>query len=59
MNLENGKYNGKGKKNFDKDIRKIFDNSKTFNKPNTFYYQAAVDLEKFIEKDLSELTQYI
>jgi hypothetical protein len=40
------------------DLMKIFNNSKFLNKPNTCYYQAAVDLDKYIQKDLSEICNY-
>ena len=35
---------------------KIFENAKKYNKPNTFYYKSAKELETLIEPDLKNLT---
>ena len=51
--LENGKY--KDKITFENDLRKIFNNARTYNGANTHYYKDATFLENFIEDDLKKL----
>ena len=51
--LESGKY--KNKNMFEKDLRKIFNNARIYNGPNTHYYKNADFLENFIENDLKKL----
>lgn len=51
--LENGKY--KNKSMFEKDLRKIFNNARSYNKPGTIYHKYATSLENFIEEDLKKL----
>ena len=51
--LENGKY--KNKSMFEKDLRKIFNNARIYNGPNTHYFKDANFLESFIENDLKKL----
>ncbi len=53
-NLELGNY--KSKKAFEKDLSKIFENAKTYNKPSTFYYKSAKELEQMIISDLKNLS---
>ena len=38
-----------------KDLRKIFNNARTYNKPGTIYYKYATTLENYIEEDLKKL----
>ena len=51
--VESGKY--KTKVVFEKDLRKIFNNARTYNKPGTIYHKYATSLENFIEEDLKKL----
>ena len=51
--VESGKY--KYKIDFEKDLRKIFNNARTYNKPGTIYHKYATSLENFIEEDLKKL----
>ena len=51
--VESGKY--KYKIDFEKDLRKIFNNARIYNGPNTHYYKNADFLENFIENDLKKL----
>ena len=51
--LESGKY--KTKSAFENDLRKIFNNARTYNKPGTIYYKFASLLENHIEEDLKKL----
>ena len=53
-NLEMGNY--KNKKAFEKDLSKIFENAKTYNKSSTFYYKSAKELEQLIIPDLKNLS---
>ncbi len=53
-NLDIGNY--KEKTSFVKDLQKIFDNAKKYNKPSTYYYKSAKELEVFIENDIKKLT---
>jgi histone acetyltransferase len=52
-NLDLGNY--KDKNSFKKDLLKIFENSKKYNKPSTFYYKSAKELENLIEPNLRNL----
>jgi hypothetical protein len=52
-NLEQGYYNEKER--FVKDLRKIFLNARTYNKPNTIYHKYAKDIENSLEDDMSKL----
>ena len=47
--------NYKNKKAFEEDLMKIFKNAKLYNKPSTFYYKSAKDLEILIAPDLKGL----
>jgi len=49
-NLNKGIYNTKDK--FVADLRKIFNNAKLYNKPNTIYHKYAKDIEISIEDDI-------
>ena len=51
--VESGKY--KTKSVFEKDLRKIFNNARSYNKPGTIYYKFASILENFIEEDVKKL----
>ena len=51
--IESGNY--KNKMVFEKDLRKIFNNARTYNKPGTIYYKYATTLENYIEEDLKKL----
>ena len=51
--LESGNY--KSKNTFVKDLRKIFDNSRTYNKPGSIYHRYATALENSIEDDIKNL----
>lgn len=51
--LESGKY--KNKSMFENDLRKIFNNARIYNGPNTHYFKNANFLENFIENDLKKL----
>ena len=51
--VESGQY--KNKKDFEKDLRKIFRNAREYNKPGTIYHKYATSLENFIEEDLAKL----
>ena len=51
--VESGTY--KNKIVFEKDLRKIFNNARTYNKPGTIYYKYATTLENYIEEDLNKL----
>jgi histone acetyltransferase len=51
--VESGKY--KTKSVFENDLRKIFNNARTYNKPGTIYYKFASLLENHIEEDLKKL----
>jgi len=53
--IESGKY--KTKDIFVKDLRKIFNNARTYNKPGTIYSKFATGLENFIEEDLKKLKE--
>lgn len=52
-NLDSGMY--KIKENFVKDLRKIFLNARTYNKPCTIYHKYAKDIENSIEEDIKNL----
>jgi hypothetical protein len=52
-NLDLGNY--KDKASFKKDLIKIFENAKKYNKPSTFYYKSARELENLIEADIRNL----
>jgi len=47
----------KTKDSFIKEIQLIFDNAKTYNKPNSIYYKHAVNLEEYIGPYLDQLTE--
>ena len=51
--LESGNY--KSKNTFVKDLRKIFDNARTYNKPGSIYHRYATALENSIEDDIKNL----
>ena len=51
--VESGKY--KYKAVFEKDLRKIFNNAREYNKSGTIYYKFANNLENIIEEDLKKL----
>ena len=51
--VESGKY--KVKNVFEKDVRLIFSNARSYNKPGTIYYKFAKTLENFIDEDLKKL----
>ena len=51
--VESGKY--KNKIEFEKDLRKIFNNAREYNKSGTIYYKFANNLENIIEEDLKKL----
>ena len=53
--LESGKY--KNKNMFEKDLRKIFNNARTYNKSGTIYSKYATVLENFIEEDVKKLKE--
>ena len=53
--VESGKY--KYKIDFEKDLRKIFNNARKYNGPTTHYYKDAIFLENFIEQDLKKLKE--
>jgi histone acetyltransferase len=53
--VESGKY--KNKAVFEKDLRKIFSNARTYNKSGTIYYKFANTLENYIEEDLKKLKE--
>ena len=53
--VESGKY--KNKVVFEKDLRKIFSNARTYNKSGTIYYKFANTLENYIEEDLKKLME--
>jgi len=55
-NLDSGSY--KTKEKFVRDLKKIFINSKHYNKPHTIYHKYAKDLENFIEDDIKSLKDY-
>ena len=59
MTLEKGVESGKYKKKetFEKDLRKIFNNARTYNKPNTVIYKNSYIIENFIEEDLKRLKE--
>jgi hypothetical protein len=52
-NLESGMYKTKDK--FVKDLKKIFTNAKSYNKPHTIYHKYAKDIESSIEDDIKAL----
>jgi histone acetyltransferase len=52
-NLESGIY--KTKEKFVKDLKKIFSNAKSYNKPYTIYHKYAKDLENSIEDSINSL----
>ncbi len=54
-NLESGCY--KNKEIFVKDLRKIFNNAKQYNKPHTIYHKYAKDLEHTVEDDIQNLKE--
>lgn len=54
LNLDSGCY--KNKESFVFDLMKIFKNAKIYNKPSTFYYKSARDLESIIENDIKSLS---
>ena len=51
--VESGKY--KVKNIFEKDVRLIFSNARSYNKPGTIYYKFANTLENYIDEDLKKL----
>ena len=51
--VEAGNY--KDKAVFEKDLRKIFNNARIYNKPGTIYHKYATTLENFILDDLKKL----
>jgi histone acetyltransferase len=53
--VESGKY--KTKSVFVKDLKKIFNNARTYNKAGTIYYKYATTLENFIEEDIEKLKE--
>ena len=53
--LESGKY--KNKTTFEKDLRKIFSNARTYNKVNSIYHKYATMLENMIEDDINNLRE--
>jgi histone acetyltransferase len=53
--LEKGDY--KQKAQFVKDVKKIFTNAKSYNKPFTIYHKYAKDIETMIEDDLKSLKE--
>ena len=54
--VESGKY--KNKTAFVKDLKKIFNNARTYNKAGTIYYKYATNLEEFIEEDIKKLKEF-
>ena len=48
--VESGKY--KTKSFFVKDLKKTFQNARTYNKAGTIYHKYATALENFIEEDI-------
>jgi hypothetical protein len=57
QNLEAGSY--KIKEEFVKDIYKIINNAKTYNKPFTIYHKYAKELESLIENDVKNIKESI
>jgi hypothetical protein len=55
-NLDSGVY--KNKENFVKDLRKIFNNARLYNKPCTIYHKYAKDIENSIEDDIKNLKNH-
>ena len=53
--VESGKY--KNKNVFEKDLRLIFSNARSYNKSGTIYHKFATTLENFIEEDLKKLKE--
>ena len=53
--VESGKY--KNKTAFVKDLKKIFNNARTYNKAGTIYSKFATILENFIEEDIKKLKE--
>ena len=53
--LEARKYY-RDKESFVKDVKLIFDDAKTYNKPTTIYYKYAVNLEEYIKPQLEHMT---
>ena len=53
--VESGKY--KTKSVFVKDLKKIFNNARTYNKAGTIYYKYATTLENFIAEDIEKLKE--
>lgn len=47
----------KNKEAFTKDLKKIFVNAKTYNKPHTIYHKYAKDLEHLVEDDVHNLKE--
>ncbi len=47
--------NYKNKSAFVTDLMKIFKNAKLYNKPSTFYYKSAKDLELLIAPEIKNL----
>jgi hypothetical protein len=45
----------KTKESFVKDVKRIFTNAKTYNKPFTVYHKYAKGLETLVEEDLQSL----
>jgi histone acetyltransferase len=54
-NVESGLY--KDKNTFVQDLRKIFNNARTYNKSGTIYNKYATILENFIEEDIKKLKE--
>ena len=49
--------NYRDKDAFIKDVQLIFENAKTYNKPNTIYYRYALNLEEYIKPHLEHMTE--
>ncbi len=45
------------KETFRRDLHLIFDNAKSYNKPNTIYYRYAVNLEEYIKPHVEKMTE--
>ncbi len=45
------------KESFRRDLQLIFDNAKSYNKPNTIYYRYAVNLEEYIKPHVEKMTE--
>ena len=54
-NLNAGCYPNKDK--FVKSLRKIFENARTYNRPNTIYYKTASDIENSLDFEIKNLKE--